>query len=173
MPGQHFETADTDTAEAALGDYVTEVGQSVTAGDYTLTVENCLIDENGVGAITYTMACPDGLPQINTFGNMLPAGLYTAADESGDSLVTVKTASGFALDPFDILNAAETTDTVLHGVYCFMPLATEHGDALSTDDTLLLTLNLRARMAWPRTPRTPSASPRRTASPPSVSHAGT
>ncbi len=140
MPGQHFGTADTETAEAALAGYVTEVGKSVTAGGYTLTVENCLIDENGVGAIAYTVACPEGLPQINTFDNMLPAGLYTAADESGSFVLTVKAASGLFLDHYDILNAAETTDTVLHGVYYFQPLAREAGGGLGADDTLCIEL---------------------------------
>ena len=141
MPGQHFGTADPDTAEAALGDYVTEVDQSVTAGDYTLTVENCLIDENGVGAIAYTVACPEGLPTINTFDNTLPVGQYTAADESGGFVLTVKTASGLTLDHYDILNAAETTDTVLHGVYYFQPMTREAGGVLGADDTLCVALN--------------------------------
>ena len=141
MPGQHFETADPDAAEAALGGYVTEVNQSVTAGDYTLTVENCLIDENGVGAIAYTVECPEGLPAINTFEEQLPVGQYTAEGEKGGFLVTVKTNSGLYLDYYDILNAAETTDTVLHGVYYFQPLAKELGGGLATDDTLLVTLN--------------------------------
>ena len=57
-----FGDADPDAAEAALGDDVTEVDRSVTAADFTLTAEDCLIDENGVGAISYTLERPTGLP---------------------------------------------------------------------------------------------------------------
>lgn len=139
MPGQIFETADSEKVEAALGGNVTEVGQSVTAGGHTLTVENCLIDENGVGAITYSVEQPEGLPAIHAFDDQLPVGLYTAGDKSGDGfLLTVKTADGPTLDHYDILDAARTTDTVLHGVYYFLPLATEAGAGLSPDDTLVV-----------------------------------
>ncbi len=139
MPAQHFETADPVKAEAALGGSVTEVGQSVMAGDYTLTVDNCLIDENGVGAVAYTVECPEGLPAINAFEDQLPVGLYTAGDKSGGGfLLTVNTASGPYLDHYDILDAARTTDTDLHGVYYFLPLATEAGKGLAPDDALVV-----------------------------------
>lgn len=49
-----------ELAEALLGDYVSAVGQSVQLGNYTVTVREALIDENGLGALTVDIENPDG-----------------------------------------------------------------------------------------------------------------
>ncbi len=57
---------DQDAAQALLGDTVAG-GQSVTVGDYTCTVENLTMAENGVGVMTYSIENPKGLPEITVF----------------------------------------------------------------------------------------------------------
>ena len=51
---------DTEKAEALVGAYVTEIGQSVKLGSYTFTLENMVLDENGIGALTVHVENPDG-----------------------------------------------------------------------------------------------------------------
>lgn len=52
--------ADDELAEALLGEYVSAVGQSVQIGNYTVTVREAVVDENGLGAVTVDIANPDG-----------------------------------------------------------------------------------------------------------------
>lgn len=54
---------DQDMAQRVLDGSVAE-GASVTAGDVTCTVENIVIADNGVGALTYTVENPNGLPDM-------------------------------------------------------------------------------------------------------------
>lgn len=51
---------DTEKAEALVGAYVTEIGQSVKLENYTFTLENMVLDENGIGALTVHVENPDG-----------------------------------------------------------------------------------------------------------------
>lgn len=51
---------DEEKAEALVGEYVTEIGQSVKLGNYTFTLENMVLDENGIGALTVHVENPDG-----------------------------------------------------------------------------------------------------------------
>ncbi len=147
-----FGDADPDAAEAALGDRVTEVGQSVTAADFTLTAENCLIDENGVGAISYTVERPEGLPAVKA--DPWSSGQYMVGDKSGGMYVTLETRSGLVPLCFYSLNEAETTDTVLHGVCYFHPMALETG-GLAPDDTLLFSLTAWGADRVPQRPQDP------------------
>ena len=147
-----FGDADPDAAEAALGDDVTEVDRSVTAADFTLTAEDCLIDENGVGAISYTVERPEGLPAIKA--DPWSPGQYKVDDKSGGMYVTLETKSGLIPLCFYILNDAETADTVLHGICYFHPMAMESG-GLAADDTLLFSLIAWGADRAPQRPQDP------------------
>ncbi len=57
------EPVDQETAQRVLDGSVAG-GASVTAGDVTCTVENVVLADNGVGALTYTVEDPDGLPDM-------------------------------------------------------------------------------------------------------------
>ncbi len=54
---------DQETAQRVLEGSVAG-GASVTAGGVTCTVENVVLADNGVGALTYTVEAPDGLPDM-------------------------------------------------------------------------------------------------------------
>ena len=51
---------DAEKAEALVGAYVTEIGQSIKLGSYTFTLENMVLDENGIGALTVHVENPNG-----------------------------------------------------------------------------------------------------------------
>lgn len=51
---------DAEKAEALVGAYVTEIGQTVKLGSYTFTLENMVLDENGIGALTVHVENPEG-----------------------------------------------------------------------------------------------------------------
>lgn len=61
LPSMTWVEADPAEAERIVGDCVEEVGQTLETNGYTLTVEDCLVDENGLGVATYTLANPDGV----------------------------------------------------------------------------------------------------------------
>ncbi len=54
---------DQETAQRVLDGSVAG-GASVTAGGVTCAVENIVLADNGVGALTYTVEAPDGLPDM-------------------------------------------------------------------------------------------------------------
>ena len=54
---------DQETAQRVLSGSVAD-GASVTVGDVTCTVENVVLADNGVGALTYTVENPNGLPDL-------------------------------------------------------------------------------------------------------------
>ena len=57
------EPVDQETAQRVLDGSVAG-GASVTAGDVTCAVENIVLADNGVGALTYTVEAPDVLPDM-------------------------------------------------------------------------------------------------------------
>lgn len=65
----HFplnERVDVDAAdaEAVVGKYVQIINQNVILDDITITVNEFIIDVNGIGYITYTVYCPTGFENI-------------------------------------------------------------------------------------------------------------
>lgn len=51
---------DEELAENLTGDYIASVGQSVELEGYTFTIQEALLDENGVGALTVHVSNPNG-----------------------------------------------------------------------------------------------------------------
>ena len=52
--------ADPEQAEEVVGGYVSPVGSSMTIGDFTVTVEELVMDENGIGSVSILMENPKG-----------------------------------------------------------------------------------------------------------------
>ena len=73
------EPVDQEKAQALLGDKVAEAAKSITVGDYTCTVEDITWSENGVGALTYTIENPNGLPDVQMMNDVM--GFYQWADD--------------------------------------------------------------------------------------------
>lgn len=64
---------DEELAEALTGEYISSVGQSAIAGNYTFTLQEAILDENGIGAFTVHVYNPDG-HQLDQNGNYSPGG---------------------------------------------------------------------------------------------------
>ena len=87
---------DQDAAQALLGDTVTGA-LSVTAGDYTCTVENLTMAENGVGVLTYAIENPRGLPEITVFDETVKNFSFVGDDlDTGVQGVTLGTLPLFS-----------------------------------------------------------------------------
>ena len=134
-PAREWAEVDERAANDALGAYVNYNEQSSTLLGYTLTIEEVLMDENGIGAISYCISNPDGIPEIEMWGDGAP-GEYTLRDydETGPGLMDIQVyaASGVSLDHYHVLDASRTTDTELHSVYYFL----NYDDSLPEGDTL-------------------------------------
>ncbi len=75
VPAYEREPVDQEKAETLVGAQVTDIQKSFQMEGVTFTAESVVADENGVGALTFTMRCPDGFPrmdgQTGEMGNML------------------------------------------------------------------------------------------------------
>ncbi len=65
LPEMTWVETDPADAERIVGDYVGTAGQSVEAQGYTLTVDQVVVDENGLGVATYTLSNPDGVGEVD------------------------------------------------------------------------------------------------------------
>ena len=123
-PGIEWVEVDEEQAEALVGEHVAAIGTSVSVGDWTLTVDDYVIDDHGIGAITYTLSNPNGLGDtIRDAGY----GEYYVDGNAPDGLREIG-LNGEALgspylmfDTKNIVDNTLTTDTELHAVMYFAP----------------------------------------------------
>ena len=98
VPGQERTPVDPEAAEELVGGETASVGQSVTVQGVTFTVENIVMDANGMGVLTYTMEDTNSFPGTefteeggmlnqdpNMVGSLRSANLYFA-DENGERI---------------------------------------------------------------------------------------
>lgn len=132
---------DAEKAEALVGAYVTEIGQSVQLGNYTFTLENMVLDANGIGALTVHVENPDG------------HGIRNDGEVKGDHplfSMDVERGSGENrfLDSREYLVEKSFTDTQADYVLYVTPLET-----LTAGENLSLKLQLlqpeQDASAWP------------------------
>lgn len=107
-----FDRAPVDEAEAdsLVGDYVSAIGQSVTLNSYTVTVRDCIVDENGIGAVTVDAENADGVKQAED-GDYPFLSFYFTQGE-GDAAL-------FA-DDRSYIDEAASTETMLRYVCYFI-----------------------------------------------------
>ena len=139
LPGQERAPVDAEAAQALVGEETATVDKSVKVQDVTFTVEDIVMDANGMGVLTYTMEDPNGFPgvEFTETGGMIPdptvaGSLRTAdlyfADENGQQTEF--------LDSYDFV-AAGGTDTKKTVVKYFAPFA-----GLAEADSLKLTFRV-------------------------------
>ena len=121
VPAREWVEVDETQAEELVGEYVAEIGASVTVGDWTLTVDDYTIDDRGIGAIVYTLSNPNGLGDaIRDAGY----GEYFVDGNNPDGLREIGLDGGDPAHMFDTRNIVDktlTTDTELHAVMYFAP----------------------------------------------------
>lgn len=75
VPAYERVSVDQEKAEELVGAEVTDINKTFQLEGVTFTAESVVADENGIGALTFTMSCPDGFPlmegQTGEMGNML------------------------------------------------------------------------------------------------------
>lgn len=96
VPGQERAPVDPDQAQELVGEATANVGTSVTVEGVTFTVEDFVMDEYGMGVLTYTMEDPEGFPGVEfdgssmlsdpLAGGTLMTPLLTCHDGSGEKL---------------------------------------------------------------------------------------
>lgn len=115
VPAREWETVDEDAAERLVGEQVARIGESVTVYGYTLTLDEYMIDENGIGAITYTLSNPDGLAGVCEAGY----GEYYMSPDVPMKEIHMQSTEGRSIDHRSIVDRTQTTDTELHAVMYF------------------------------------------------------
>lgn len=68
LPKNERISVDPDMAEQLVGDYINPLDKKVNLFDYDFTLENGLMDENGIGYITYWVENPNGLDSLQEAG---------------------------------------------------------------------------------------------------------
>jgi len=120
FPESMWVDVDLEVAERLLGAYVEEVGRSIEVNGYTLLVENCVVDENGLGVATIVVSNPNGVSQSDHGGGLVSIGDATTGFELGTS------ADRYSHREFR--DAARSTETELYATVYFGPFAGETGE---------------------------------------------
>jgi len=138
FPERTWSEVDPAVAERLVGAYVEEVGQSVQMNGYTLTVEYCLIDENGLGLATIVLSNPEGLELFDS--GVGEVSLANGAPTAVVMGVADETSWSYRM----IGDAARSTQTELYATIYFGSFSgtvDERGVSWSLGDNL-------ARAAW-------------------------
>lgn len=102
-----WEGNEAETMNTLVGAYVTALDQTLDLGAYTLTMEEYLMDANGVGVVTYGLKNPEGLPVMQVYEN----GTFDFVTQvERPHVTTEKGTTDVAL-----LDEARSTDTEIQG----------------------------------------------------------
>ena len=121
-PGVERVAVDQEQAARLLGDYVCEVNQGVTMDDFTLVVRNLVLDENGIGVVSYEIRNPNGL-NCDGIGNAIDV-------ETPRIAVTAESADGRMVD-MNVLRQEGYTDTQATFVGYLAPFYSYRGEGLT------------------------------------------
>lgn len=129
-PAMQFVEASEEDVERILGDAVQHVGLICETEGYLLTIDDLVVDGQGVGVATFTLTAPDGARQfIGTYDDGYPDYGYLRYETgpSGKQLrgVTLRGADGEIYDHYEVVDLTQTTDDVLHGVMYFGAMTDE------------------------------------------------
>ncbi len=84
-PARSWYENDPSLTESLVGDCVQEVNESVTVGDYTMTLESLVMDENDIGVASFVVTSPKGFE-------------YTTSEDGGPVLSDDCAFKGIGLD---------------------------------------------------------------------------
>ena len=127
VPGQERVAVDPDQAQELVGDATASVGASVTIEGVTFTVEDFVMDEYGMGALTYTMEDPEGFPGVEFDASFIRSDPL-AGGTLLDPLLTVHDGSGKQLGWLDSEQlVAGGTDTKKTMALYFAPVESLDG----------------------------------------------
>lgn len=129
LPGMEWGSVDEETASALVGEAVTPIGETIDIGNYNVTVDSYVMDDNGVGVVTWTVANPNGVGHVDEAGRGIvyfgPASFMAEPDFRG--------GNGDFINSYCVRDDALTTDTELHLVSYIATIS----DVVSTDGVVL------------------------------------
>ena len=133
VPAYEREPVDQEKAEALVGSQVTDIHKTFQMEGVTFTAESLVADENGIGALTFTMSCPDGFPLMEGYGGQM--GNMLQIDRSRgwiSSVPRLRLAGNDAyINSHIYLDSAASTATEKHlTAYFYCPLDLHEGDTL-------------------------------------------
>ena len=121
-------------AEELIGAYVSAIGQSVTLGDYSFTVREVAVDENGNGAVTVDIDNPKGhglTPEGSFVGDVVPEPWFG---------YSVHGSEGTRISSHDRAAAEGYSDTHISFVYSITP-----AQPLAKEEDIVLRFGLYSR----------------------------
>lgn len=125
VPGTEWAPVDAETAAAIVGDNIVFIGKTYTMGDYTVTMDSYVMDENGVGILTWTLAYPGGVPNVLHDEN---SGQFAFGAEDGLCEPALWTTEDEHINSRSVLNAELSTPDEFH-------IITYFGDAKAIVDS--------------------------------------
>lgn len=139
-PARERVAVDTQAADALIGDKVVSTGQTLTIRGVTFTVESMVMDENGIGVLTYTMESPDGFDRlvVSDHGSTFRFEEPSAPGDVYGPNIWLTGKDGEKLSDISFLDAqrfiaeGNSTDTKKEIVVYFAPFQTIEGAAYLT-----------------------------------------
>lgn len=110
LPGADWESVDEETAAALVGEAVTAIGETIAMGNYTVTLDSYVMDDNGVGVVTWTVANPNGVGQVDEAGG----GVVYFGPASFMAEPVFESGTGEYINSRAVRDDSLTTDTELH-----------------------------------------------------------
>lgn len=111
--GRTWYETDSAVVEGLLGDCVQQVNKSVTVGDYTMTLESFVMDENDLGIAWFVVTCPKGFKYTTETGANEYGGLALSQDSEFGGIGLVWEEDRHPNYRFEV-NEEFTTSTELH-----------------------------------------------------------
>lgn len=110
IPGIEWAVADTETAKTLLGNYVVDIGETVTVGNFTVHLDSFVMDEHGAGVLAWSVKNPDGIPNYTEDERLT----LTFESEEGLCEPSFVTTTGDQLISRHIRNQTLSSDTELY-----------------------------------------------------------
>ncbi|MBR2836372.1 MAG: hypothetical protein IKE43_11790 [Coriobacteriales bacterium] len=129
-PGVQWAPVSEDVADELVGQEVQQANYTITHGDYTMTVEDVVMDENGLGVATITLSNPNGFEELWDTG----VGTITFNPSiTGVNVLSVQGAGRYPdIDTVHLIRSSRlvldynlSTETELHLVEYFAPFSQE------------------------------------------------
>ncbi|MDO4834805.1 MAG: hypothetical protein Q4A40_07220 [Bacillota bacterium] len=133
-PAEERVDMEEERAEELIGTYVSAVGQSVKLGDYTFTVRDVTVDENGNGAVTVDIDNPRGhglTPEGGFIGDVVPEPWFG---------YSIQGSKGTLISSHDHAVAEGYSETHISFVYSITP-----AQPLASDEDIILRFGLYSR----------------------------
>lgn len=115
---------DEEAAQAAVGEYVAqgEPETTVSLFGYTAVIQSWLVDENGIGVLTYTLENPDGLHDVEEYMGGGAVSFNRDDTRPGSGIVEPRVwINGTHSDSYTYIDRDQSTDTKATLVIYFTP----------------------------------------------------